>query len=338
MTKKLIIFSRSTILHVNKKFYKSYLTPCVFQLIQSLFMKRIISFLLLFVFIANSVQSQTNPRHVKVKGYYRKDGTYVRSHYRTAPNSTNRDNFSTRGNVNPYTGKPGYVEPDNRTSSYHQSAYSSTSARRSTTSSYNRSNRTESSRTERLQRTGKYFDGHIYAVTKSNGQLWQTPSQVNVIRAIPQNSFVEVIGYENNFWKVSSSGTTGYIHDVTIKVNHDMIPLKEAYVKRTKNRSTHRRSNTFTHRVNKNTKVKVEYASWSSVRPGNCTMNDRKSLIDYRFVIQTTYLINQPANHGRPVRKMNFGDKVNVICEKDSWYEVAYEGKIGWIEKRFVRK
>ncbi len=55
---------------------------------------------------------QTNPVHVKVKGYYKSDGTYVTSHYRTAPNSTNRDNFSTKGNLNPYTGEKGYVQPD----------------------------------------------------------------------------------------------------------------------------------------------------------------------------------------------------------------------------------
>ena len=49
-----------------------------------------------------------------MQGYYKKDGTYVKPHYRTAPNSTNRDNFSTKGNINPYTGEPGYISPDNK--------------------------------------------------------------------------------------------------------------------------------------------------------------------------------------------------------------------------------
>jgi hypothetical protein len=40
-------------------------------------------------------------------------GTYVPGHYRTAPNSTNRDNFSTKPNINPYTGEPGWIKPDN---------------------------------------------------------------------------------------------------------------------------------------------------------------------------------------------------------------------------------
>ena len=33
-------------------------------------------------------------------------------YWRTAPNSTNLDNFSTIGNINPYTGKQGTITPD----------------------------------------------------------------------------------------------------------------------------------------------------------------------------------------------------------------------------------
>ncbi len=42
---------------------------------------------------------------VKVKGYYRKDGTYVQPHYRSAPDSNPFNNYSFPGNTNPYTGK-----------------------------------------------------------------------------------------------------------------------------------------------------------------------------------------------------------------------------------------
>ncbi len=48
---------------------------------------------------------------VYVNGYYRSDGTYVQPYYRTAPNNTILDNYSTKGNVNPYTGQPGTVNP-----------------------------------------------------------------------------------------------------------------------------------------------------------------------------------------------------------------------------------
>ena len=44
---------------------------------------------------------------VDVDSYFRKDGTFVRGHKRTAPNGNVDDNWSTVGNVNPYTGKPG---------------------------------------------------------------------------------------------------------------------------------------------------------------------------------------------------------------------------------------
>lgn len=45
-------------------------------------------------------------------GYYRKNGTYVQGHYSTNPNGTRNDNFSTRGNVNPYTGEVGTKPAD----------------------------------------------------------------------------------------------------------------------------------------------------------------------------------------------------------------------------------
>jgi hypothetical protein len=41
----------------------------------------------------------------------KKDGTYVEGHYRTGPNSTRTDNYSSKPNVNPYTGKSGTIDP-----------------------------------------------------------------------------------------------------------------------------------------------------------------------------------------------------------------------------------
>src|ERR1043165_321754 len=48
---------------------------------------------------------------VHVRGYTRKDGTYVPGYDRTAPNDTKLDNWSTEGNINPETGKPGTKNP-----------------------------------------------------------------------------------------------------------------------------------------------------------------------------------------------------------------------------------
>jgi hypothetical protein len=47
-----------------------------------------------------------------VRGYTRKDGTYVQPHRATNPNHTKTDNWSTKGNTNPDTGKLGTVDPN----------------------------------------------------------------------------------------------------------------------------------------------------------------------------------------------------------------------------------
>jgi hypothetical protein len=44
----------------------------------------------------------------RVHGYTTKRGTYVAPHYRSTSNSRKSDNYSSRGNYNPYTGKKGY--------------------------------------------------------------------------------------------------------------------------------------------------------------------------------------------------------------------------------------
>lgn len=41
------------------------------------------------------------------RGYVKRDGTYVAPSRATNPNSTKIDNWSTKGNTNPYTGKQG---------------------------------------------------------------------------------------------------------------------------------------------------------------------------------------------------------------------------------------
>lgn len=46
-----------------------------------------------------------------VKGYSKKNGTYVQPHQQTNPNQTQRDNWSSKPNTNPYTGAAGQKEP-----------------------------------------------------------------------------------------------------------------------------------------------------------------------------------------------------------------------------------
>lgn len=92
-------------------------------------MRKIILATLAAVLIAPSASAQ-----VRVKGYTRSDGTYVAPHYRSSPNSTTSDNYSTRGNVNPYTGTTGTRDPyAPSTTSNYSSPYS---APKSTTPCY----------------------------------------------------------------------------------------------------------------------------------------------------------------------------------------------------------
>jgi hypothetical protein len=48
---------------------------------------------------------------VSVRPYTKRDGTYIGPHHRTPPDSSKQNNWSTKGNVNPYTGKPGMKNP-----------------------------------------------------------------------------------------------------------------------------------------------------------------------------------------------------------------------------------
>ncbi len=46
-----------------------------------------------------------------VHEYYRKDGTYVAPHYRSSPDRSYNNNWSTSPNTNPYTGRQGTRQP-----------------------------------------------------------------------------------------------------------------------------------------------------------------------------------------------------------------------------------
>lgn len=75
-------------------------------------MKRIILlFLLLLAFVCSYAQ-------VSVKGYYRKNGTYVQPHMRSSPDGNPYNNYSYPGNTNPYTGKVATGNPDTYLKNY----------------------------------------------------------------------------------------------------------------------------------------------------------------------------------------------------------------------------
>ena len=66
-------------------------------------MKKLIIYIFL-IFISEIIFCQGS---VYVKGYFKSNGTYVAPHYRSAPDGNFYNNWSTYGNINPYTGKEG---------------------------------------------------------------------------------------------------------------------------------------------------------------------------------------------------------------------------------------
>lgn len=58
-----------------------------------------------------------------VRGYYRRDGTYVRPHYRTNPDGNPYNNYSFPGNYNPNTGRITPGNPDTYLKRYYDRTY-----------------------------------------------------------------------------------------------------------------------------------------------------------------------------------------------------------------------
>ena len=48
---------------------------------------------------------------VRVRGHIRRNGTYVAPHVRTSPDGNPFNNWGSKGNANPFTGKRGRTDP-----------------------------------------------------------------------------------------------------------------------------------------------------------------------------------------------------------------------------------
>ena len=70
---------------------------------------------LLSLFLAVTMLGIFSFAHVSadtyVQGYLKGNGTYVQPHYRSSPDRSYNNNWSTRPNVNPYTGQRGTLAP-----------------------------------------------------------------------------------------------------------------------------------------------------------------------------------------------------------------------------------
>ncbi len=64
--------------------------------------------LLALAILSAALPCTETPADQYVQPYVRSDGTFVSGYMRSEPNAYKFDNYSSRGNTNPYTGNPGY--------------------------------------------------------------------------------------------------------------------------------------------------------------------------------------------------------------------------------------
>lgn len=83
-------------------------------------MKTLIAFVLALAALPALADQYVSP-------HFRSNGTYVEGYHRSSPNAATYDNYSTRGNVNPYTGQQGYRSPDYSPPSYSAPTYNGNS-------------------------------------------------------------------------------------------------------------------------------------------------------------------------------------------------------------------
>jgi len=91
---------------------------------------RALMLLLMLAILIPGIAIASGPVHVN--GYTRKDSIYVQPHYRSAPDGNFSNNWSTKGNINPYTGKEGMRANPPTGSSGYPSNYGSDAPRYNT--------------------------------------------------------------------------------------------------------------------------------------------------------------------------------------------------------------
>jgi hypothetical protein len=70
--------------------------------------------------LAGGKDDKSSGGSVNVKGYHRKDGTYVQPHSRTRPDGNPYNNYSFPGNYNPNTGRTTPGNPDKYLERYYE--------------------------------------------------------------------------------------------------------------------------------------------------------------------------------------------------------------------------
>lgn len=151
---------------------------------------------------------QVNPNYHKVQGYYRKDGTYVKPHYRTNRNNTNRDNYTTKPNTNPWTGKRGYINPDNNENYY------SSSKNQSTSNSQGTDYKKSSTKKTTLNDYISLGNSKTIMVSKLRNKPYVYG---DVLVQIPKGAKIYIIKKENDYWLVQYGNLIGYLNEMYLQ-------------------------------------------------------------------------------------------------------------------------
>lgn len=149
---------------------------------------------------------------VSVRGYYRKDGTYVRPHMRSSPDSNFYNNWSTAGNVNPYTGRIGTKTTPSYSSNY---GY---------TESQNYSNQSQNYKNVP---SGGYGAEYQIAKKPMTVQLRKSPSFGYVSNQAYTSSNMRVNGIQWNFLGQNSSDAM-YVAQAKREYSSDGLPVVAA--------------------------------------------------------------------------------------------------------------
>ena len=183
-------------------------------------MKRLLLFSLLFT------SSLLTLAQVHVRGYYRRNGTYVQPHERTRPNYTITDNYSYPGNYNPNKGRitGGSVNTHSSTTSTPKgrSQYSPNTSNSPSTSTYDDSNASH-----RDSRTISSFISsfnavtsleQLYALVEPNAALKVEPMYTaNSRYAIPRGASVKIKKYNEDYYIAEVDGRNGYVCTCQVK-------------------------------------------------------------------------------------------------------------------------
>jgi len=145
------------------------------------------------------------------EGYTKQDGTKVEGHYRSSPNNTVKDNFSTYGNINPYTGERGTKKPQDDYYDNYQSHNEDTSyldqAKSDTInvicSTNNGDNFNIEFSNEKLTVKGKYIAQRVY--NSSTVWLVYTNKGYKYRLGAPSNGKMPI--KVSNIWDLNTSGT-----------------------------------------------------------------------------------------------------------------------------------